>query len=70
VALSDEQIRRSEHNQRWLEERSPDANRNVAAWLRGMASDLDDRRAAVAERMAGDFDALAARAERARRAGS
>jgi hypothetical protein len=66
VALSDEQLKRMEDSRQWLEERPPDSNRHVAAWLREMASDLDGCRGRVAERMAGDFEALASESEASR----
>jgi hypothetical protein len=67
VALTDQQIKRAEENQRWLEARRPDAHRDVAAWLRSLVPELDGRQASVAERMAADFDVLAVNAERAGR---
>jgi hypothetical protein len=66
VALSDEQLKRVEDNRRGLKERSPDANRRIAAWLREIAPKLDDRKAPVAGRMAGDFEALAREVEPSR----
>jgi hypothetical protein len=66
VALSDELLKRVEDSRRGLNRRSPDSNRRLAAWLREVAPELDDRKAQVAERMAGDFEALARKAEPSR----
>ena len=61
MALSHEQLKDLEDNRRWLTQRAPQSNQRVASWLRELIPELDERRAAVAERMADDFEALAHR---------
>jgi hypothetical protein len=63
MALSHNQLQNLEDSRHWLTQRTPQANQRVASWLRGLAPELDEHRAAVAERMAGDFEALAHQAE-------
>jgi hypothetical protein len=63
MALSDEQLKALEDSRRWLKQRAPQSNQRVASWLRELVPELDERRAAVAGRMAGDFEALAHQAE-------
>jgi phosphohistidine phosphatase SixA len=63
MALSHNQLQDLQDSHRWLTQRSPQANQRVASWLRSLAPELDERRAAVAERMAGDFEALAHQAK-------